>query len=339
MKFDDICNSILERVFHGTPHDVGDKFDLNKVGSGEGAQVYGWGLYFAENPDVAQDYRKNLSGYDELTIVTDKGKKKGHQLDSIDMEAAKYLEVGERIAGQFKHNTVYYAKKEAEKDGKNDVIARIDEYGRDAKVTWEKNLGNLYEVDIDADKENDFLDWDKPLSEQSENVKKALSEYIDFLDRWQWSDEESWKGIKDMSGLGEKSPIVAFDENQLNALKKGNGQDIYYILSNYYSSKKEASEYLKLKGIKGIKYLDQGSRKNPAWENALKALKGYLIDAMRDKKVNEINSLKAEIEDLKQKIAREGTYNYVIFDPSIIKIVAKNGEFVMNSKKPENIEI
>lgn len=60
---------------------------------------------------------------------------------------------------------------------------------------------------------------------------------------------------------------------------------------------------------------------------------------MRDKKVNEIQNLKKEIEDLKEKMLRKETYNYVIFDPSIIKIVAKNGEFVMNSKKPENVEI
>jgi hypothetical protein len=35
----------------------------------------------------------------------------------------------------------------------------------------------------------------------------------------------------------------------------------------------------------------------------------------------------------------EGTYNYVIFDPSVIQIVSKNGEFVMSSKKPENVEV
>jgi hypothetical protein len=271
MKFDDICNSILERVFHGTPHDVGDKFDLNKVGSGEGAQVYGWGLYFAENPDVAQDYRKNLSGYDELTIVTDKGKKKGHQLDSIDMEAAKYLEVGERIAGQFKHNTVYYAKKEAEKAGKNDVIARIDEYGRDAKVTWEKNLGNVYEVDIAADKENDFLDWDKPLSEQSRNIFEILK----------------YSGFDVEFGL-HKTGQSAY-EGEVS---------IYAVSASKQDASKKASEFFNSIGIKGIKYLDQGSRGSG-----------------------------------------EGTYNYVVFDPSIIKIVAKNGQFVMNSKKPENVEI
>ena len=40
------------RAYHSCPHDF-DKFDLAKIGTGEGAQVYGHGLYFAENPAVS----------------------------------------------------------------------------------------------------------------------------------------------------------------------------------------------------------------------------------------------------------------------------------------------
>ena len=47
-------------AYHGTPHEV-DRFSSDKIGTGEGAQVYGHGLYFAENPKVAEEYRKNLS--------------------------------------------------------------------------------------------------------------------------------------------------------------------------------------------------------------------------------------------------------------------------------------
>ena len=38
------------------------KFDITKIGTGEGAQVYGRGLYFAEEEDVAKMYRDQLSG-------------------------------------------------------------------------------------------------------------------------------------------------------------------------------------------------------------------------------------------------------------------------------------
>lgn len=48
------------KAYHGSPH-VFDKFDMSKVGTGEGAQSYGHGLYFAENPKVAADYRNKLA--------------------------------------------------------------------------------------------------------------------------------------------------------------------------------------------------------------------------------------------------------------------------------------
>lgn len=46
-------------AWHGTPHDF-ERFDLTKIGTGEGAQVYGHGLYFAENKAVGQQYQQNL---------------------------------------------------------------------------------------------------------------------------------------------------------------------------------------------------------------------------------------------------------------------------------------
>lgn len=48
------------KAFHGSPHSF-DRFALDKINTGEGAQVYGHGLYFAENEDVARSYRDALS--------------------------------------------------------------------------------------------------------------------------------------------------------------------------------------------------------------------------------------------------------------------------------------
>jgi hypothetical protein len=49
------------RAFHGSPHTF-DQFDLSKIGTGEGAQAYGHGLYFAQNENIARSYRDDLSG-------------------------------------------------------------------------------------------------------------------------------------------------------------------------------------------------------------------------------------------------------------------------------------
>jgi predicted DNA-binding WGR domain protein len=51
-------------LYHGTPNKVGEagNFSTEFVGAGEGAQVYGWGLYFAENRKISEDfYQKRLS--------------------------------------------------------------------------------------------------------------------------------------------------------------------------------------------------------------------------------------------------------------------------------------
>jgi len=48
------------RAYHGSPHSF-DQFDMSKIGTGEGAQSYGHGLYFAGNENVAQMYRDKLS--------------------------------------------------------------------------------------------------------------------------------------------------------------------------------------------------------------------------------------------------------------------------------------
>jgi hypothetical protein len=57
-----LLDAALDRIraYHGTPHKF-DKFDMSKIGTGEGAQAYGHGLYFAENEGVARSYRDTLT--------------------------------------------------------------------------------------------------------------------------------------------------------------------------------------------------------------------------------------------------------------------------------------
>ncbi len=58
------------KAYHGSPHDF-EKFDISKIGTGEGAQAFGHGLYFAENEGVAKQYRRDLS---DKTYRTGEGK-------------------------------------------------------------------------------------------------------------------------------------------------------------------------------------------------------------------------------------------------------------------------
>ena len=47
-------------AYHGSPHEF-DQFDIGKIGTGYGGQMYGHGLYFAEDENVARAYRDELS--------------------------------------------------------------------------------------------------------------------------------------------------------------------------------------------------------------------------------------------------------------------------------------
>jgi hypothetical protein len=272
MSFDRLCNNILERVFHGTAHDVVGNFSLNKIGTGEGNIAYGWGLYFAENPNVAQDYRKGLSHrhlldkirevYDELDSSDDAIEAlKDAGLSEKEINLVQALQGDDFLGFDYPHQAVNAALKEPHNFELSD----------ETKMAI-ANMGNLYQVNILADKENDFLQWDKPLNQQSEKVQNAVREAT--TDIWK-SDVGSYDGSVIYNGLVED--LKTFDKN---------------------NPQKNASMRLFKAGVLGIRYLDQGSRD-----------------------------------------AGKGTYNYVIFDPSVIQIVSKNGEFVMSSKTPENVEV
>lgn len=63
-----------QSAWHGSPHDF-DTFDLGAIGTGEGNQAHGWGLYFAKDKKIAENYR-DILGANSIEIVTDKTKYK-----------------------------------------------------------------------------------------------------------------------------------------------------------------------------------------------------------------------------------------------------------------------
>jgi|TARA_R110002051_G_scaffold300763_1_gene368293 hypothetical protein len=88
----------------------------------------------------------------------------------------------------------------------------------------------MYEVNIHADPD-DFLDWDTPLSQQSERVRGAAEPLMAQTRR-------SFPNIDDPTGEGLSRAYASHRGNQLDV----------------------ASGAMRDAGIPGIKYLDQGSR-------------------------------------------------------------------------------
>jgi ADP-Ribosyltransferase in polyvalent proteins len=59
--YDEVLTDGMSNIFyHGSPY-VFDRFDINKVGSGDGLSKFGYGLYFSPNKQTAVYYAKELS--------------------------------------------------------------------------------------------------------------------------------------------------------------------------------------------------------------------------------------------------------------------------------------
>ena len=214
-------------AYHGTPHKV-DRFRMAKIGTGEGAQAYGWGLYFAKSRMVAKQYQASVTskqpGNTASLMWGIYGSGENFWIENGDLDRR----------GPFK------TRSEAE-------AALLE-------VMGEK--GNLYTVELLPDEE-DFLDWDKPLSEQSEKVKAALAgigespadiqQAIDLL-----TPRTALEGRQ--SGLAQKQ----IDELKvrLSNVNLSSGAQFYKRLGKA----KVASEMLAKAGIPGIRYLDGSSR-------------------------------------------------------------------------------
>jgi len=216
-------------VWHGSPYKF-KAFDPSKIGTGEGAQAYGHGLYVAENPAVAKGYQKTLS---EDSYLTSEGK-------TFNPDSLEHLNLRVEVKKNGIDSAVNRAKAIAASDSPS-----ADRAGRDLATLQQiqdsgglqKNSGALYKVELPDEHIAKMLDWDKPLSQQHPDVKSALKgieskfpEIPDFNLR-KWMDAD---------------PLASTFHN---VLQRDLNVDPSIIAST-----------LKEKGIPGIKYFDSSSR-------------------------------------------------------------------------------
>jgi hypothetical protein len=263
-------------VYHGTPHKFPateanplGEFDASKIGTGEGAQAYGHGIYYAESPTVAKSYA--------TAGVKDEEGAAAHYLKIYkDPERAAQSILEEHPKDRVTERSRLFAEKTAE------IL-------RSGKTL----TGNLYKADLPDEMIDRMLDWDKPLSEQSPAVRKSLkdagftkvaddieSAYLASL-----PPEAQELALKMINGPYEE--VISHDSrkrganlhaaknwDKLERLAPGIEHNEIFRIRNWYANKnapdfysglsqksdQEASERLRQAGIMGIKYLDAGSR-------------------------------------------------------------------------------
>lgn len=169
----DAYNPIGLTVFHGSPAKF-SKFDPTKIGSGEGAQAYGYGHYVAESPKIAKGYASNitfknnpLSYSGKLTPDSDAALQQlGYfykNADDVDLSNVDSVK-------QFIKNASDMTLDEGN-ESLSKAISKLDA----SKIST--NQGSLYEVDLPDEQIARMLDFDKPLMEQSKEIQSLAKQY------------------------------------------------------------------------------------------------------------------------------------------------------------------
>ena len=259
-------------VWHGSPHDF-NRFTTDKIGSGEGAQVYGWGLYFTDTKQIAEkQYRDRLAG-EEYTVdgkpvaewlaANTRGDPDNVVANNLNVLAG--LENSLKMFGgpqqvlDIEREVLQGAAKkldEAVRDGEPEyVISALEDDIADsnrsiallelliANKVKTAPRGKLYNVEL-APKEEDFLLWDKPITEQSDKVQAALA----------------GMGFKPMSMTDKAFDVLGAVLTPGGARGEWYGSGIYETIAEKLGSPKAASLALLDAGIRGNKYLDGNSR-------------------------------------------------------------------------------
>lgn len=220
-------------AYHGTPHTLAPeagaplgKFRTSKIGTGEGAQAYGHGLYFAGKREVAEYYKDSVPN----TRVD------GQPLNRRNPRhlAALFLKdkrTPNKAIESLKETKIRLAdNKYTTKEDKVLIDNAITVLKSDNPPKLEETKPSLYKVKL-APKENEYLLYDKTLGEQPKGVQDKLKKFLreqEGEDTWQYRKDQDYRDIT--NNVLEDMP------------------------------EPEISRRLKEAGIPGIKYLDGLSR-------------------------------------------------------------------------------
>jgi len=224
-------------AYHGSPYSF-DRFSLDKIGTGEGAQAYGRGLYFAENEGVARSYRQALE------------KVSSEPFKALGMSDRDIL-TAQSLARQMDMSSPEVAARDfAAWTGKSVTPELVDAF------KMAKTPGSMYQVRINADPA-DFLDYDAPLSGQSEKVRAALG-YDKAIQQTAQIDAEI-AALRDAVRTQGRTPAEA-DKAAMSELMRKRSDVVGQGVQSLAPATPEQMQGLLDRGIVGVKYKDAGSR-------------------------------------------------------------------------------
>ena len=284
-------------ALHASPHSF-RKFDTAFTGKGEGAQAYGWGLYFAENPEVNRSYLNQFAQdkatwrFRELEASNVDDMARGLRDRIVFPEHvnrfepgvldAVYSVLGDLSDARGDKGKIEAIKEELREDirineGYSDQYPQAKRQADAENIAYQYLLDHLDEIEVRTGMPSNY------------RVELNVEDYLDFMEGGELLFWDKGYGSSTTSRIGD----WLLDEGKEEAYSLFNDKDpengywmggkIYRSLEDALGSPREASEFLLRHGVRGIRYADGFSR----W-----------------------------------KAEEKQTYNYVIFDGNDIKITA-----------------
>lgn len=257
------------RAYHGSPYDF-DRFDASKIGTGEGNQSYGHGLYFAGNEAVSKVYR------DQLKDMLDVDPTERQSLDLQD--AWNDWMAKQQLVREWDNPSSGLSNLLAEFGEPNPHIASE----RESAARWmrlnaeieraTKNPGRMYEVEIGYPEEA-LLNWDRPTAPSGGVGARAA----------------------DVLRAVRPRDISASDLEYIKSIRPGDyappayGSSIHSVEQSLRAMAKDPAGAAELRaaGIPGVRYLDGVSRQQgggsrnyvvfPGAEDSIRILRKFAV--------------------------------------------------------------
>ncbi|MCT8857532.1 DEAD/DEAH box helicase family protein [Shewanella xiamenensis] len=348
----------FQMAYHGTPHTWdNNRVSLNHIGSGEGAQTYGWGAYFAGNREVAESYRRGLAGRDTFykgQRVADMPLASESLHANIVRTAANYynVRIDTSLEGDIegvKEDTIQDFESELEQwltslkeypehraDIEPEIQRRREALEASKKFDYSglnhKTNGNLYQVDVPED--SDLLSFDDAVEKQPKAVREKLanlyqqlgeelptkargSDIYDQIGNW-IADGKRFRSVK---SFDRADKAKAFYLQQLHSRRGKEGLIKQPTVSQGFDGDWEVVYYDDIEGMFGLENHINANR------TASLLLNKQGIPGLRYRDAGS------------RGVGMAASYNYVIWDESVVKTEALNDvrfSMAFDDAEPDN---
>lgn len=272
---DDVVNSINQEIadapkfsiktYHGSQASF-DHFDHSFMGSGEGAQAYGWGTYVSEVEGIAKAYAKQNNRRHqnkEVEYLYDGKLISSYENNSLYQRIFNLMEKDGMTAQNAINYDLYRAKqdlKKAEMEVKenpqtswfNNIAIEVNKSDIEQLQKLDANKfkiakidisRNLYSVDIPDDTGDNYIGWDEPLTEKMYDAEIKILESVGY----KVNSMNEYGTLLDNTKNGG-TLMIPSRENQT-------GGSFYKDMAEKLGSQKAASLALKNLGFVGVKVI------------------------------------------------------------------------------------